>query len=210
MNFITWNKLILKTKVPNIITYYLLNSKYDNEYMKHIIKKTSQSIIYLLIVISFFSCNQPSKNVIKSKREIIIKKNNTIITYSSDIKKLGRILNLKDFKPTNVYFKSVFHDNLGSGERISVPGPSDFYLQAILYFDSTTFQRLTDQYKLADYQLVNYSKNEFKFKWLNKKTLHELNNSKQNYSGHPNFFFTKKHDKAWFLDEKILLTIWMN
>ena len=178
---------------------------------------------YLIIVAltSMFSCRQnqdtgkndnskdnPTTTVVS--KDSVIKNGNLTTIISTDIEKLGRLLNFKSYKPTKVKFKYTFIDNTGQNERLSVPGPSDYSLQALLYFDSMTFEKFLDYDRNADYPSPNYNKDEFKFDWLDKEVLRELDNSKENYHGHPNFFFRTTNSKAWYLNKKILISKWTN
>lgn len=151
--------------------------------------------------------NQTTAQVFKDS---VIKNGNITTTISTDIEKLGQLLNFKTYKPTKVKFKYTFIDNTGQNKRLSVPGPSDYSLQALLYFDSLTFEKFIDYDRNADYPSPNYNREEFKFDWLDKEILNELNNSKENYHGHPNFFFGTTNAKAWYLDKKILISKWTN
>lgn len=131
---------------------------------------------------------------------------NITTTVSKDIEKLGKLLDFKTYKPIKVKFKYVYIDNSGSNDRLSVPGPSDYSLEALLYFDSLTFRKLNDFEKNIDYyHYPNYNKSDFKFDWLDKETLNELENSNPNYHGHPDFFFGSSHGKSWYLNKKILI-----
>jgi hypothetical protein len=143
-------------------------------------------------------------------KDSVVKNGNVTTTISTDINKLGQLLDFKTYKPTKVKFKYTFIDNSGQNQRVSVPGPSDYSLQAILYFDSLTFEKFLEYDRKANYPSPNCNKDEFKFDWLDKGIIEELNNSKENYHGHPNFFFGPTNSKAWYLDRKILISKWTN
>jgi len=166
----------------------------------------------LLIFVGLTSCKKNDvKNELDNHSKVdisndsVIKNGNSTITYSTDIKKLGKLINLKDYKPTKVKFKYIVIDNSGQNSRISIPGPSDYSLEVIMYFDSITFKKFYAFDKTADYSSPNYDIEEFKFDWLDKRTLLELENSDKNYHGHPDFFFETNNGKSWYLDNKILL-----
>ena len=84
--------------------------------------------------------------------------------------KLSKIIDLVTYKPTQVKFKYVFIDNSGQNERLSVPGPSDSYLQAVLYFDTATYRQFKTKYFYADYVSPNYDRQNFNFDWLDTTT----------------------------------------
>jgi len=141
----------------------------------------------------------------KSIENIELNKNLTE-TISTDIEKLGKILNFKKYRPIKVKFKYVFIDNSGKNERMSIPGPSDHYLEALLEFDSITFVEMNDFEKNLEWIEQNHKREEFDFDWLTLNVKKELENSRPNYNGHPDFFFgTGANGKSWYLNNKILI-----
>ena len=89
---------------------------------------------------------------------------------------------------------------------MSVPGPSDSYLHAVLYFDSVTFNQLKAMYFNADYVSPDYNKQEFNFDWLDQEVKEELLNSDADYHGHPDYFLgSGVNGKLWLLKNKLLL-----
>jgi hypothetical protein len=166
----------------------------------------------LVFLLALASCSQTNPketpnavSVNQNVTDSIVKKGNITITYSTDIKKLGKLLDLKQYPPVKVKFKYTFIDNSGKSKRISVPGPSDNYLEALMYFDSATFEKFIDFDRNADYPSPNYVLNDFKFEWLDFETEKELENSNKNYHGHPDFFFGTKNGKCWYLHNEILI-----
>jgi hypothetical protein len=136
-----------------------------------------------------------------------IKEGNKSITLSTDTAKLSRLVDISIFKPTHSKFKYIFIDNSGQNERVKVPGPSDNYLQAVLYFDTTTFRQLKTKYFYVDYPSPNYDRQDFNFDWLDTETKNELFNSDTSYHGHPDYFFgLGEKGRLWFLNNKVLLT----
>jgi hypothetical protein len=183
--------------------------------------KNISTYFIIVALTTMFSCGQhqdtnqsitPTDTVTAeiALKDSVVKNGNVTTTISTDIGKLGQLLDFKTYRPTKVKFKYTFIDNSGQNQRISVPGPSDYSLQTILYFDSLTFEKFLDYDRNADYPSPNYNKDEFKFDWLDKEIMDELNNSKENYHGHPNFFFGATNSKAWYLDKKILISKWTN
>jgi len=150
----------------------------------------------LLISLSFSSC------------ELKVPEEDTQTAYvvksdeSSDINKLGKLINLKNFRPEKIMYHHMYIETInGTGSEAE---PKDDYLQAVLYFDSTTFQKMLEVSKNADYSLPNYSRGQFEFPWLERALFSELENSDSDYHGHPDLFFDTQDGKIWFLDQKIL------
>jgi hypothetical protein len=125
-------------------------------------------------------------------------------TISTRPEQLGKRLDFKTYKPVRVKYTYKFIDNSGSKERLTVPGPSDYSLEAVLYFDSLTFEKFLEFDRHADYPSPNFNKSEFRFSWLDNDVLTELENSDTSYHGHPDFFFGSG-GKAWYLHRKILI-----
>lgn len=137
--------------------------------------------------------------------ETILVDGNNQTTISTDIEQLGKLLDFKTYKPIRVKFNYVIIGNSGKHDRLSTSGTSDYSLQALLYFDSLTFEKFYEFDRHADYSSPNYDKSEFNFEWLDKDIRLELENSTSNYHGHPDFFFGSK-GKSWYLNRKILLS----
>lgn len=174
------------------------------------------AILSLVILTSILSCGRhekesPSTSNSDSTKTKIEEPDSTFVngnittTISTDINELSNLLDFKTYKPVKVKFKYVFIDNSGQNQRLSVPGPSDYSLQALLYFDSLTFKRFYDFDRHADYSPPNYNKEEFKFDWLDKEIIDELDNSSKNYHGHPDFFFGTTNGRCWYITRKILI-----
>ncbi|MBU2929955.1 hypothetical protein [Winogradskyella psychrotolerans] len=160
-------------------------------------KTHSKKLIVLLTFLGVFCCKESSKNI-------------TEMT-SSDIEKLDKLLNFEKFRPTKVKFKYVFIDNSGQNERLSVPGPSDYYLEALLEFDSITFTKMKAIEKDMEWIEQNHQKEAFNFEWLPQHIQQELDTSNPNYKGHPDLFFnTGSNGKIWYLNNKILIKKYSN
>ena len=173
--------------------------------MEKITNAMKNFLTFILLTTLFCSCGQTNSSVKQTADTTI--KDNISTTFSEDTAKLGRLIDLSIYKPTSVKFKYTFIDNSGKSERLSVPGPSDYSLQAVLYFDSLTFEKFYAFDRNADYSPPNYNKSEFMFDWLDTDILTELENANPNYHGHPDFFFGSK-GKAWYLHGKILISKW--
>lgn len=157
------------------------------------------------------SCSSGSDNhdIQQVKEDPVIEKNeNVTTTTSTDIDKLGKLLDFSIYRPISVEYKYTFIDNSGQNERLSVPGPSDYSLEASMTFDSLTFKNLQKIELTIEWMHQNYNKEEFDFSWLPEKTKNKLMNSKPNYHGHPDFHFKAGvNAKLWYLyeDSTILL-----
>ncbi len=163
-------------------------------------------IIIIVVPLFLLSCNQTRKNEPELKKENTVVEKNIKKTVSEDIIELEKILDFSKYKPKQVKFKYTFIDNSGQNERLTVSGPSDYYLEALLYVDSLTMEKFDEFDRNAEYDSPNLRKEEFEFDWLPKEVLEELINSSPKYKGHPEFFFgTGKNGKAWYLKNKILI-----
>ncbi|MEZ0607576.1 hypothetical protein ACAW74_03620 [Fibrella sp. WM1] len=160
-------------------------------------------VLILLLSVLLFSCGQQVRETDKDT----VKEGNKSTTLSTDTGKLSKIIDLVTYKPTHVKFKYIFIDNSGQNERLSIPGPSDSYLQAVLYFDTVTYRQFKTKYFNADYVSPNYDKQDFNFEWLDTTIRKELLQSDTSYHGHPDFFLgLGVKGKLWLLNNKVLLT----
>ncbi|WP_343635006.1 hypothetical protein [Fluviicola sp.] len=159
-------------------------------------RKVSAIVVFALAAI-LVSCEGKSGDADK-------KADNISTTYSSDVEKLGKLINLKKYNPTEVTFKHTVIDNSGEKDRVSVPGPSDYSLQAVLYFDSATFESMLDVSRKSNYTPTDYSQEDFQFDFLSKEISEELDRSNKNYHGLPDLFFGSG-GSIWMLDKKVLL-----
>ncbi len=160
-------------------------------------------IVPLLTLILFlYSCEQPSN---KEDKDTITKKNIST-TLSTDTSILSKLIDITNHKPTKAKFKYVFIDNSGQDDRITVPGPSDSRLEAILYLDSTTIEAIRCKYNIASYT-ANYEKMRFNFEWLDKSIKDELSKNDTTYKHDlpDNFFGTGQSGRLWLLNNKVLL-----
>lgn len=107
----------------------------------------------------------------------------SMVVISSDIDELGKLLDFKTYRPTKVQFRCV--RKTASNENKE---RSDYSLQAVLYFDSLTMEKMFDFDRHADYLSPDYKKESFMFNWLDINVLKEMENSSPNYHGHPDFF----------------------
>jgi hypothetical protein len=161
-------------------------------------------IFYMIISGAvFFSCGEQKHQ----KDNETTEKGNISTTISTDTSKLAKLIDIHKYKPTQVKFKYTFIDNSGKNERLPVPGPSDSYLEAILYFDTATFKDLKTKYFNADHLSTSFDKENFNFEWLDNDIKTALLKSDTSYHGLPDYFFgSGPHGKLWLLDNKLLLT----
>lgn len=156
----------------------------------------------IILTLSFFACRQHKEKTDSDT----VKEGNKSTTFSSDTSKLSKFIDIATYKPTHAKFKYIFIDNSGQDKRLNVPGPSDSYLQVVLYFDTTTFNQLKTKYFSADYSSPNYDRQEFNFDWLDQDVRKELLSSDTSYHGHPDYFLgLGAKGKLWLLDNKLLL-----
>jgi hypothetical protein len=140
------------------------------------------------------------------------KEDNISTTISSDTNRLGKLINIRRYRPTHVKFKYVFVDNSGQDQRLSVPGPSDSHLEAVLYFDTTTFHRLLNDNMLLSTISTNH-KTEYQFDWLDNDVKNEIEKMDSNTNDFPPTFFMGEQliDGGYLmLDQKISLQLHTN
>jgi len=127
------------------------------------------------------------------------------MTVSTDLNGLKNVINLDAYEPQQVAWKywRVGSDN---NSRLSVPGPSDYALQAALYFDNQTIERIKNDYLLLSVNLMNLNKDAYKFDWLTKDKIEQVE-SYDSFDYDP-YFFQKgglKNGGFIILDEQIIL-----
>lgn len=131
----------------------------------------------------------------------ISRQGNVSVTTSTDTARLGRLLNVRRLHPRRVQYRYTFIDNAGG----LVPGPSDYRLEAVLWFDSLTFRHLRGFYKSTDYPSPHLRQEQFDFPWLPPAVRTELRASRPDYAGDPDFVFDSQGGEVWFLRDKLLL-----
>jgi hypothetical protein len=127
------------------------------------------------------------------------------VTRSSDIKELGKLIDLKKFKPISVDYIYTLYDNSGTENR-SIPGPSDHSLQALLVFNDSIFDHLLLLRGVNPelQPLPDFKRSEFNFEFLDEETRVELMAADTSYHGdYDKFFGTNGH--VWLLKNKVLL-----
>jgi len=155
--------------------------------------------LVFIVTLLLFSCKEDGEK----KRSQISSKDGTTIIHT-DTASLSKFIDITTYKPTQVKFKLIFADTREKDDSSIAHEPSENSLQALLYFDSITFNKLRENYFYIDYTSPNYTKSDFNFTWLEKDIREELLKSDTNYYGHPDFFLGK-NGKLWLLHNKILL-----
>lgn len=155
--------------------------------------------LYFTTLIFITSCYNNQEKKLKTSDSI----SNSSSIHSTDINKLKEYLKLTPYTPDSVEFNYTFIDNSAGKDRTSISGPSDYILQAVLYYDSLTFQKII---ALPQKESVSkYNVTDFKFEWLNESITQELNDS-SNYLGiHPDTQLGEGNIKTWCLINKIVV-----
>lgn len=154
----------------------------------------------MLLLLGLTSCGEDGG----SPTPGVTKEGHMSTLFSTDMDKLEKLLDLAAFHPDHVQFKLRFVDNSGNESRLSVPGPSDAYLQALLFFDSHTFEALKGQYK-GTAPDGSIQQQTFDFPWLDEELHQELMKSGDRQGYADRFFGTGRRGRLWFLSGKVLL-----
>lgn len=77
---------------------------------------------------------------------------------------------------------------MGNQSESRTPGPNDYKLQAVLEFDYDVINKLKENYKYLSTTISELHKDQFRFKWLDKKNLKKLNNKNNLFYYQPYFF----------------------
>lgn len=133
------------------------------------IRKFRYPLIPLLLVILVYACSDQSE----------------VPSISTDIDELKKFINLDHYQPKEVKWS---YEKMGIQSDNRVPGPDDYKLEAILVFDSATVKDLKNNYSLLSVSIPMLHKDRFRFIWLDKKNLNELNNNNSMSIYHPSFF----------------------
>lgn len=138
----------------------------------------------------------------------VLKIDTAAVKISTDSNELKKVLNFHFFRPSRVQFL------LAEADSSSVMNNSPrMRLEAVLYFDTASFERIMYNYISSDMVYPEYSRAEFEFDWLDNNIQKELRYSPAHYSGHPDFFFTYPADSnahLWILENKILIHYYRN
>lgn len=172
-----------------------------------------QKILYILLFVFLASCQQNSNTSQVNKTEAlgdsVIQNKNVKTIFSTNINQLDKLLDFSTFKPVKVKYKYTFINNSGSEKRIAVPGPSDAYLEAVLYFDNKTFNQLLKEYTLVS-TITTGKKHDYEFDWLDSNIKTELANIDSSQNDHTSFIFLKNNlpnSGCFLLNDKVLIRI---
>ena len=112
---------------------------------------------------------------------------------------INGFLNFNTYKPIAVEYEL---EQLGDGNI----GPSDYKLEAVLYYDEATFIKLRDEYANTVHTTQDKSSKYFNFIWLPKAVKNELAKSPKAYTGHPGVILSSNPNcTLWFLKNKVLV-----
>jgi hypothetical protein len=134
----------------------------------------------------FSSCSDNTKHN-------VVQEGNKTTVHSFEIDSLSELINLANFNPVKVEFEYVAIDNSGQNDRIPLPGPSDYLLQAVLHFDSLGMKEVIRAYNSNSIRKPNYPRSDFSFEWLNKDDRLELNSLADSVLGSPAWMFGSRH-----------------
>ena len=119
--------------------------------------------------------------------------------HGTNPKYIDGFLNFKNYKPIAVEYELT---RLGDGNL----GPSDLSLEAVLYYDATTFTKLRETYNKIGHTAPENSSKDFNFKWLPKAVKDELVKSPKNAVGYSGVALSSNPNcTLWFLDNKVLV-----
>ncbi len=160
--------------------------------------------LFILLSATVLTCCQNKKH--SKLPPDTTKQGNIYTTHSRDTARLSKLINLSAYKPTATEFQYTYIDNSGEDDFLSTPGPSDSYLQAVLYFDSVTYSRLLkvcNDPPAGSLTADRFQREDFIFPWLTSDILKELQESDSSYH---NYTCAPFHNtELWLLDKKVLL-----
>jgi len=148
-------------------------------------------IAILGIILILISC----KNKIKSTQTV---------SHNKEI--LKQIIDIKTYKPKKISFKYNTIDYSVERGTISI-GNNKFYLEALLYFNTETFDKIKNILKNKDTYQFNTPKDEFNFDWLPKEIKNELLNTNHYKIYNYKLFQKKANQKFLLLNHKVLLIV---
>lgn len=161
---------------------------------------SKNTFILLFLTLFYFSCGQKNRTEEIDTETTVV--GNITTTISEDKEKLGKLINLKTYEPTSVKFKYQHIDNSGAKDR-SVPGPSDYYLQAVMQYDSATYNTMRNNYLNLSVELPNIKKEDFLFDWLDESTKNELTTA-SGFGALARYYTYAEKGKVWVMKNKIL------
>ena len=123
----------------------------------------------------------------------IVQEGNKTTVHSFEIDSLSELINLANFNPVKVEFHYVTIDNSGKNDRIPLPGPSDYLLQAVLHFDRLGMKEVIRAHNSNSIRKPVYHRNDLLFEWLNKDDKSDLNSIADSVFGSPAWMFGTRH-----------------
>jgi hypothetical protein len=132
-------------------------------------------------------------------------------TISTNIQELGKLIDIEKYKPIKIAFR--YHvQGEKNNDRVTVPGPTDYALEAVLYFDTATYHHLIyDNMKVSTVNQDYFNKKDYEFGWLDKDIADEIENLMPAYRDEPPQFFMRYpliHGGYLLLGDKIVLRLY--
>lgn len=152
----------------------------------------------LIFFLFICACNNLQQQK-SAKEEIVI---------SDDKKKLEKIVDFSTMNPDKVQF--VYTPMGKHDDRDLVPGPTDYRLEAVLYFKQDS--RVNRQ-GCSPVEQNPFSSDDFNFSWLSEETKSELKEIPADAGGSNASCFYKGvliHGSCFYLRDKILLFLYTN
>ncbi|SMC43942.1 hypothetical protein [Moheibacter sediminis] len=139
-----------------------------------------------LITCIFFVLSCQNRNPNTDSETVQIK--NKSITTSENLTKFKSLLDVNNLEPNKVKFQYVFIDN----SQGLLPGPSDSYISAILYYDSLTIDSLNKKVEKKEYDKQITDSQRFFIKWFDEKTLNQTKFHQDSLKVYYDFLFNTK------------------
>lgn len=137
--------------------------------------KTILQILIFCFTLLAFGCSENTHHSDKKATDIYLSKN---------VDSLAQHINLNRYRPDSVLWTIR---KLGiANER--VPGPTDYTLQAIMNFDKKDIQKIRHQYALLSTSFKQRDIHAYKFDWLPKNYIIEVDSSIDAVTYLPFFF----------------------
>jgi hypothetical protein len=155
-------------------------------------------ILILSVILPFVSCNSEGQSK-QGKNDFVI---------SNDKKKLGEIIDLSTFSPFEVQF--LYAPKGKHDGRDLIPGPTDYRLEAVLYFK---IRDRVNRNGCSPVEQNQFSRDDFNFSWLSEEIKNELNKMPVDSKGNNASCFYKgvlMHGSCFYLGNKLLLLLFTN
>jgi hypothetical protein len=155
-------------------------------------------ILLCSLLLYLLACNN-SQTIKTPKGEVIVKK---------DKQEFEKIIDFSTMNPAKVQF--VYAPMGKHDDRDFVPGPTDYRLEAVLYFKiSDRINRIG----CSPFEQTQFSRDDFDFSWLSEETKNELREMPVDSRGNNASCFYKgvlMHGSCFYLHDRILLVLFTN